>query len=235
MKDENKDYISGGYYLKARCIQKSKISLSPPHVREIWDWLLMEANHKTIEYRGFKVERGQLFRTYKDIREGLCWYVGWSKRMYNENQTKKAMKFLREAGMIATKKELGGVLITISNYTRYQNPSNYERTLEITNERTYEEPKKNQSEPSYNNKNDKNDKKRERGKKFVKPTHEEVVSYIQQNNLIVNTERFVNYYEANGWKVGKNAMKDWKATLRNWHLRDEGEKKKENKNKTAWV
>ena len=29
-------------------------------------------------------------------------------------------------------------------------------------------------------------------------------------------ERFWNYYESNGWKVGRNAMKDWKATARNW-------------------
>jgi len=29
-------------------------------------------------------------------------------------------------------------------------------------------------------------------------------------------ERFWNYYESNGWRVGRNAMKDWKATARNW-------------------
>lgn len=153
--------IKGGYYIKARKIQDSEIARQPPHVREIWDWLLKEANHTDSKYSGFTIKRGQLFRTYNDIREGLHWMIGWRKMVYNENQTKKAMKFLRSTGMIDTKKELGGVLITICNYEYYQDPKNYERTNEGTIEGTNEEPMKNQTLP-YNNKkkkNDKNDKK----------------------------------------------------------------------------
>lgn len=56
-------------------------------------------------------------------------------------------------------------------------------------------------------------------KKFVKPTLEEVQKYIQEKNLKVNAEGFIDYYEANGWLVGKNHMKNWRATLRNWHRR----------------
>lgn len=144
--------IEGGYYIKARSIQNSLISVQPPHVREIWDYLLREANHSSVKYAGFHVNRGQLFRTYNEIREGTHWMVGWRKMTYNENQTKKAMKFLREAQMITTKKELGGVLITICNYDYYQNPKNYERTTIDTTERTIEEPLKNQTIPD-NNKN----------------------------------------------------------------------------------
>ena len=29
-------------------------------------------------------------------------------------------------------------------------------------------------------------------------------------------ESFVDYYSSNGWRVGKNPMKDWKAATRNW-------------------
>lgn len=147
--------IEGGYYIKARCIQTSEISTAPPYVREIWDWLLMEANHTDKKYAGFDVKRGQLFRTYNAIREGLSWQVGWRKMMYNENQTKKAMKFLREARMIDTRKELGGVLVTICNYDYYQDPKNYERTTKDPIERTIEEPLPNHPLP-YNNKNEKN-------------------------------------------------------------------------------
>ncbi len=147
--------IEGGYYIKARCIQMSNISTAPPYIREIWDWLLMEANHTDKKYAGFNVKRGQLFRTYNAIREGLSWQIGWRKMMYNENQTKKAMKFLREAGMIDTTKEPGGVLVTICKYDHYQDPKNYERTTKDPMERTIEEPLKNHTLP-YNNKNDKN-------------------------------------------------------------------------------
>ena len=29
-------------------------------------------------------------------------------------------------------------------------------------------------------------------------------------------EKYWNYYESNGWKAGRNQMKDWKAAARNW-------------------
>jgi len=164
--------IKGGYYIKARCIKNSEIATSPPCVREIWDWLIREANHKDCKYGKNIIKRGQLFRTYKDIREGLSWYIGWKKMMYSENHTKRAMKALREYRMITTKKELGGVLITICNYDIYQNPNNYERTsestIESTTRGTIAEPK-----CSHTNKNDKNDKndKKELGGKIPNPDH----------------------------------------------------------------
>jgi len=153
----HKIIIPGGYYLKARKIQNSAIQKQPPHVREIWDWLLKEANHKDKEYNGFMIKRGQLFRTYDEIREGLHWMIGYRKMMYTKDHTKKAMKFLRKHQMIATKKALGGVLITILNYNYYQNPKNYESTNESHIESTNEAPMKHHESPHYN-KNDKNEK-----------------------------------------------------------------------------
>ena len=38
---------------------------------------------------------------------------------------------------------------------------------------------------------------------------------MAENNN-VNPELFINHYESNGWKVGKNPMKDWKAAVRTW-------------------
>lgn len=57
-------------------------------------------------------------------------------------------------------------------------------------------------------------------KKFIKPTIEEVDCYCKERNNKVNAERFIDYYEANGWKVGKNSMKDWKAAIRTWEKND---------------
>lgn len=48
------------------------------------------------------------------------------------------------------------------------------------------------------------------------PTTEEVRAYCQERGNHVDAERFVDYYTANGWKVGKNPMKDWKAAVRTW-------------------
>ena len=44
--EDAEDKIQGGYYIKARKIQESEIAHAPPHVREIWDWLLWDANWK---------------------------------------------------------------------------------------------------------------------------------------------------------------------------------------------
>lgn len=143
--------------MQPRIIQESDIAVAPPHVREIWNYLLREANSQDKKYGGHEIKRGQLFRTYDDIREGTKWFIGWRKMMYNENQTKKAMKFLRDTGRIATRKEPGGVLITICKYDFYQDPKNYERTKERTTERTNDELSGNQTGTTYN-KNDKNGK-----------------------------------------------------------------------------
>lgn len=53
-------------------------------------------------------------------------------------------------------------------------------------------------------------------KRFIKPTLEEIKQYCIERNNNVNAEQFFDYYESNGWKVGKNSMKDWKAAVRTW-------------------
>ena len=53
-------------------------------------------------------------------------------------------------------------------------------------------------------------------KKETHPTLEEVVSFSQEMGIPVDAQLFFDYYEANGWRIGKNPMKDWKAAFRAW-------------------
>lgn len=53
-------------------------------------------------------------------------------------------------------------------------------------------------------------------KRFIAPSIDEVREYIEEKGYSIDPERFVDYYTANGWMVGKSHMKDWKATVRNW-------------------
>ena len=57
-------------------------------------------------------------------------------------------------------------------------------------------------------------------KRFVKPTLDDVKAYCQERNNGVDAEKWYNHYSANGWKVGKNPMKDWKAAVRTWERND---------------
>lgn len=62
-------------------------------------------------------------------------------------------------------------------------------------------------------------------KNFVKPTVEEIAAYCKEKNYNVNAQQFFNYYESNGWKIGRNAMKSWQAAVQNWNTRDKANNK----------
>lgn len=54
-------------------------------------------------------------------------------------------------------------------------------------------------------------------KRFTRPSQQEVTEYfIEKGGNTDQGERFFNHYESNGWKVGRNSMKSWKAAVSNW-------------------
>ena len=55
---------------------------------------------------------------------------------------------------------------------------------------------------------------------FVKPSLFEVQQYIAQRGSAVDAEAFYAYYESNGWKVGRNPMRDWKQAIVTWERRE---------------
>lgn len=57
-------------------------------------------------------------------------------------------------------------------------------------------------------------------KRFTAPTVQEVTNYCRDKGYSIDAERFVDYYESVGWKVGKNQMKDWKAAVRTWAAKE---------------
>ena len=100
-----------------------------------------------------------------------------------------------------------------------------EEAKENQNE-TKTKPKANQeetkTEPNVNVNVNVNDKEKDvskdtsKKKAFVKPTLEEVRAYCLERQNGIDAERFIDYYESNGWKVGKNPMRDWRACVRSW-------------------
>jgi hypothetical protein len=64
-------------------------------------------------------------------------------------------------------------------------------------------------------------------KRFVPPTLEEVRSYCQERKNNVNPEKFFDHYTSNGWMVGRNKMKDWKAAVRTWERNSYSEPKED--------
>lgn len=70
-----------------------------------------------------------------------------------------------------------------------------------------------------------------RDRRFSKPSIDELENYFRERGCIdaSQPQKFFLHYESNGWKVGKNPMKDWKAAVRHWLLRSQDYAKNQSK------
>lgn len=66
---------------------------------------------------------------------------------------------------------------------------------------------------------------------FIPPTLDQVSAYCIERGNTIDPQHFIDHYSANGWKVGRNPMKDWKAAVRTWERN--GYDRKQTGNKTA--
>lgn len=160
---------------------------------------------------------------------------------FEENTVKMALATFELMGMI----EKVGDFISIKGWNEYQN---VDRLTEIREYNRLAQQKSRAKKKLLANVNDMSmtsqschetdidkevekevdkdkETKKSNVKRFVPPTLEEVTEYINENMFIVNPEVFYDYYQANGWTINKNKMKDWKATVRNWNRRDQEKKK----------
>lgn len=67
----------------------------------------------------------------------------------------------------------------------------------------------------------------------IPPKIEDIEAYCKERNNSINPQQFYDFYESKGWMVGKNKMKDWKASVRTWE-RTNGDNvaRKDNSNET---
>lgn len=81
---------------------------------------------------------------------------------------------------------------------------------------------------------DKNSIDKKRGR-FAPPSLEEVTQYCQERQNNINPQAFIDFYEAKGWKIGKETMKDWKAAIRTWEGREKTVQESKPKEKKKYV
>ena len=61
--------------------------------------------------------------------------------------------------------------------------------------------------------------KKEPISRFWKPSITEIQDFMKEKEFQMyksEGERFFNWFESNGWKVGKNPMKSWKGAINTW-------------------
>jgi hypothetical protein len=173
-----------------------------------WIDILISVNHADTKVliKGNLIEckRGQ------SVRSLDTWAKEW-------NVTKKTVKeffeLLQKDSMLLYESIQISTRITVCNYDNYQTEVNAKETKskrKVNGQETDTTPKQ---EGLRIIKNDNNKKKYSN----IPPTLEEVDFRIKER-LITNftAESFIAHYEANGWMIGKNKMKNWDATLTTW-------------------
>lgn len=127
--------IQGGYILLARKMLESGIMDKPPLWSKLFLWMLMKAN-KNEGYRGLKC--GELYTSIEKMRDAMTHHVGARPERPSIKQirviyeglakgtTKGTTKGTPDEPMIMVAKGTPGLKITILNYSKYQNPKNYE-------------------------------------------------------------------------------------------------------------
>lgn len=211
--------IPGGYYIIARKIDESEIAHTPPHIREIWLWLIKNVYLTDRIICGRQMRRGQLFTSYKDIQDGLHWMVGYRKETYSKSQCETAMKWLTKHEMITTTKTTRGLIITVCKYDTYQNPKNYENRTESHN-RTTTEP---QSSDTIYEEREEVKKGRRKAAPFVPPTVEEVKEYFKEHGYRedVAVRAYGTYAPADWHDTKGNKILNWKSKMNAVWFRDE--------------
>ena len=70
------------------------------------------------------------------------------------------------------------------------------------------------------------------GVKFSPPSVEDVAAYCVSRSNKVDPQTFVDFYTSKGWKVGREPMKDWKASVRTWEKNEHGARGSPPKNRS---
>lgn len=205
--------IDNGCILIARQIIASGIWKKPSDYLKIWIYILCKVNHKD----NYAFKRGENFFNWsEDIRD----FKGITR-----NTLDNCIKWLKSTEQITVQKTTRGMILKVNNYGLYQDIHNYKKQDEIRNEIRKGYGKDTErvqidtdtiNKNDNNEKNDKNDLLGQKTKNFKKPSVNEILSYCSERKNNIDPERFFDFYEAKGWMLGKNKMKDWKAAVRTW-------------------
>lgn len=102
-------------------------------------------------------------------------------------------------------KHLRVTSVFLDSLNDYKKFTDGKDSLQIESKKFTETGKKSLPNNNTNNKNT-----------FIRPTAEQVNEYSKEIGFTLDGSQFIDHYEARGWLIGKNPMKDWKAAVRTW-------------------
>lgn len=219
--------MNNGYIKLYRKCLENEFFLEKPFDRwRAFEYLLISARYKPsrviLKGQVIELEAGQLIVSEKKLAEKWDWSRGKVRRF---------LSLLESLQMIQVNGTAYGTLVTIENYTKYQCDGTTDGTTDSTSDSTTDGTTDGTSDGTHIKK-DKKVKKVKKDKNiynnararvckthtanFSPPDIQDVKAYCIERKNNVDPERFIDFYEAKGWMVGKNKMKDWRAAVRNW-------------------
>lgn len=204
-----------------------------PNTKTLFLHCLISANYEDSEWHNIEIPKGSFITSIGNLAVEL----GLSPQQVRTSLNK--LKSTNEITSISTNKY---TVINVENWAKYQvnevainKQNNKQDNKRITNEQQTNNKQITTVKELKEIKNLKEEKEVLKDivtltsptttettalKTFVRPSLSEVKAYCFERNNNVNAEKWFNFYESNGWKVGKNSMKNWKAAVRTWEHED---------------
>lgn len=182
---------------------------------QAWIHLLLSANHKdkeiVFEGRVLMVKQGSFITSILKLSDVFGW---------NRKKTSRFLDLLEKQKMVTTDRTRHGTMISIVNYSLFQNVRTTEGATNGQQMDNHWTTAGQQFPTNNNDNNENNDNKKKREASFTPPTVIEVEEYCREKGYSIKASNFVDFYSAKGWMIGKNKMKDWKAAVRTWERRE---------------
>lgn len=200
-----------GFILLYRQITEWEWYQNPNTFRVFLHCLLM-ANYTDGRFEGKEVKRGQLVTSLPSLAD---------QTKLSVRQVRTALDHLILTGELTSTAYSKYRVITVVKYNEYQQ-NDRQNDRQSTGNRQADDSQMTGNRQQY--KKNKNVKKEQRNNHqiFVIPTVADVEAYCEEKGIFgFDAQKFVDYYTSNGWMVGRNRMKDWRAAIRTWRRNDE--------------
>lgn len=211
----------GAFQIARKCFESDVWRLKPASWFKIWVYIIGNAQHDDFK----ELKRGQGYFNFRDLIR---------MKVLGEDVTygmvDKFMRYAKGSRMLSTSKSTHGVLITVRNYSQYQNLNNYrvewlvDKPVEVKSKRSRNEVDNIKEEWIRMKKNEKNGRAPARiTKKYSslqdlgETEFQETAARYQVPIAFVRSEydSLVNYCEAHGRRY-----QNYLAALRNFVKRD---------------
>jgi len=185
-----------------------------PNTMRLFIHCLIKANYEEKKWKGATIEAGSFVTSSTILAEELHLSRAQIRRsIYNLQNTKE----------IAIKTTNKTTIITVLNWATYQDIETIKKTNKKANKQPATQPTKSQQTTTTKNIRSKEYKEEVliKSGESTRPSLQDIIDFCLSNNFSMDPEKFYNYEEAKGWKVGNQPMKDWQAACRNWEKREQ--------------